>query len=179
MLKTIVFIFLIATIYSCQDKKVSINTKPLGLTRVHVSASGYTATVDGVTTGRHGFDHYVFVEGYDDQAWDNPLVESGDKYIDTCKTDLPIWSITFCKPFDFIDYGDSRADDELQDHAIMDITYGLKTSQKKYRDIESITFWYDGKARNVWLLTAGREQEEKRLDSIENYKKDQKIQNNR
>jgi hypothetical protein len=105
-----------------------------------------------------GYVHYVTIENYDegDNSFSNFFMDYADKYIDTCKTDLPVWDITFCKPFDFKPHYDSRDDKPLREHSIVSIGYSEETLYKKYPDISLITFYNNGKLTYVQTMTLER-----------------------
>lgn len=99
-------------------------------------------------------------------------MEYADKYFNTCKTDVPIWEITFCNPFDFKPDGDARDNNTLNKYAIVSIGYGRETLHKKYPDISSITFWNNGKPIYIQTLTLDRAKDKGYYDSSGKYKAD-------
>lgn len=102
-----------------------------------------------------GYTHYLTIENYDENS-DNFLVDYADKYRDTCKTDLPIWSVTFCEPFNFEPRFDSEDFVQLRQHSIITIGYQEETLHKKFPDIGSVTFYKNGKPIYIQTMTLER-----------------------
>jgi len=128
----------------------SIDYKPLKLKRIYIEMQGRNEM--------SGFTHFVVTENYRGDG-DNFLVKYADEYLDTCKSYLPVWQIIFCKPFDFTPTFDSEDLKPLFSHALIGIGYMPDTIQRKFPDIESVTFWKDGKPTYVQLNTIDRRKE--------------------
>ena len=118
-----------------------------------------------------GYTHYLTITPFEESA-DNFFVDYADRYRDTCKTDLPIWSITFCNSFDFKPYYDSRDDKPLREHSIVTIGYQEETLYKKFPDIGSVTFYNEGKPVYVQTITLDRMKNAGYYDSTGAYKRD-------
>jgi hypothetical protein len=156
----------ILIIYSCNPESVKENKKyeyrPKSIQRIYTGTTGHEI---------QGYTHYLTIEPFDENG-DNFFVDYADKYRDTCRTDLPIWGITFCKSFDFKPYYDSRDDEILRRHSIVSIDYSEETLHKKYPDISSVTFYNDGKPIYVQIMTLDRMKNAGYYDSAGAYKRD-------
>ena len=174
MQKTFFLLFAILINYSCNRDNINSKNdyKPLVLKKIDVTKLGEGHNSNNDNFQISGYEHYLTVENYNDEAWDNFLVDYADKYIDTCRTDLPIWAVTFCRPFNYEPYGDSRDLDVLEKHAIITIGYGKETLLKKYPDISFVEFWNNGKSTYIQTLTLNRMKDKGYVDSLDNYKTD-------
>ncbi len=137
---------------SSKDSGVFVDTtsfdyKPLKLKRIYTELRGQN--------GMTGYEHFVTAENYKEDG-DNFLVSYADKYIDTCKSKLPIVGITFCKPFEFTPNSDSEDLEPLFSHALISIGYPLDSVQRKFPEIESVTFYKDSKRTYIQLNTIER-----------------------
>lgn len=147
------------------DKPLKIDSSQTNLQRVnriHIIMGGHEI---------EGYTHYLTIANYDDNA-DNFLVDIADKYRDTCTYYLPVWNITFCRPFDFKPHFDSRDDEPLRKHCIVTIGYNEETLHKKYPEISSITFYNNGKTTYVQTMTLDRMKNAGFYDSNGAYKRD-------
>jgi len=133
-LPLVLLVLLVVTMSSCNrpDNTTVQGFKPKILKTIHTLWQAHEVG---------GYTHYVTMEGYDENEYDNFFVSYADKYRDTCRTSLPIWGITFCKPFKFIPHDDSQDDGPLRKHSIITIAYTEETLHKEYPSIESITFY--------------------------------------
>jgi hypothetical protein len=158
-------ILLIAPIFlfSCKKRESKEHRKyefsPKIIKRIHTIMTSHEI---------EGYTHYLTMENYDEGS-NNFFVEYADKYRDTCKTDLPIWSITFCTPFNFEPHYDLRDDEPLRVHSIMTIGYQEETLHKEYPNIESVTFYKEGKSIYVQTMTLERMRNGGYYDSIGRY----------
>jgi hypothetical protein len=137
---------------SSPDSEVLVDTtsfeyKPLKLKRIYTELRGQN--------GMSGYEHFVTAENYKAEG-DNFLVSYADKYIDTCNSQLPIVGITFCKPFEFTPNYDSQDLEPLFSHALVSIGYPLDSVQRKFPEIESVTFYKDSKRIYIQLNTLER-----------------------
>ena len=165
-MKLTIIIFLTAFTCSCNTGKTKENNKyeykPKTIKRIYTRMSGHEI---------QGYTHYLTITPFEESA-DNFFVDYADRYRDTCKTDLPIWSITFCNSFDFKPYYDSRDDKPLREHSIVTIGYQEETLYKKFPDIGSVTFYNEGKPVYVQTITLDRMKNAGYYDSTGAYKRD-------
>lgn len=119
-----------------------------------------------------GYTHYVMVENYNEDDFDNFLVSYADKYRQTCTVDLPIWAITFCRPFDFDENDEENWGESIRENAIVDISYTEETLHKDYPDIGSITFYANGKSTFIQIMTSERAKNAGYYDSSGRYKRE-------
>jgi hypothetical protein len=168
----IIFIIVLFFLIGCKakDQNLATDYKTKSLKLVYTDGSGIGGPSDSGQYEISGYNHYLFIENYDDNAFDNFLIDYADKYIDTCKTNVPIWSIIFCKPFNFEPTDDSWR--VLLNHAIVRIGYGVETLHKKYPEISSITFYNNGKGTYIQTLTHNRARDKGYYDSAGRYKSD-------
>lgn len=102
-----------------------------------------------------GYSHYLTIDNYEEES-DNFLVDYADKYRDTCTTDLPIWSVTFCEPFNFKPHDVSEDFELLRQHSIVTIGYQEETLHKEIPDVGSVTFYKNGKPIYIQIMTLKR-----------------------
>jgi hypothetical protein len=133
----------------------SLQYKPLELRRIYTQMRGMN--------GMNGYTHFVVAENYREDE-DNFLVKYADEYLDTCKSQLPVWEIIFCKPFDFSPTYDSQDLEPLFNHALVSIGYLPDTVQRKFPDIESVSFWKNGKRSYIQLNTIERRNRKNELN---------------
>jgi hypothetical protein len=146
------------------------NDHPYVLRRIYVFETGQTVKTDKVNYHISEFEHFVIIDNFTDQDDYDMLIKDADNYRDTCTFKLPIGSITFCKPFDFIPYGDSRDLDLLKIHSLVTIGYDFTTLANKYPEVAYIDFWNGGKSISIQLTTFQRSKEKGKFDSAGNLK---------
>jgi len=96
------------------------------------------------------FFHYVAIENKEECGTCLPSVDDADHYRDTCTTDLPVASITFCTPFPFHPR-DSRDIEALNAHALLTVNYARLTLAEDRPEISSVVYYVDGNPRTVKL----------------------------
>jgi hypothetical protein len=167
-MKKIIYITVLITLISCSIKNDENKTnsdyvyKPKILKRIYTETMGHEI---------QGFEHYVTIVNYE-KFTDNFIVKYADEYRDTCKTDLPIWNIIFCEPFDFKPFYDSRDGEPLRNHSLISIGYSEETLHHDFPEIESVTFWENGKANYVQIMTLERQKRAGYYDSSGAYNRD-------
>jgi hypothetical protein len=172
MQKVFILIFIVIFAVSCNNDRGNSKQEhtPLTFKRIDVTGLSHGQHSDKVNFEISGYEHYIAVENFDEDNWDNFWVDYADKYIDTCTTNLPIWAVTFCRPFDYQPHGDSRDLDPLQEHAIVSISYGYETLHKKYPDIVGVEVYNNGKATYIQTQTLNRAKDKGYYDSSGNLK---------
>jgi hypothetical protein len=170
--------FLIAILLgSClndsSSKKIrNSNNQSKVLKRICVFETGQTRRMNTVNYHISEFHHYVIIENFSNFDDCAISIKDADNYRDTCTFKLPIGSVTFCKPFDFIPYGDSRDVEILNAHSLITIGYDFITLAKKFPDVAYIDFWNNGKLTEVKLSSQERSRERGDFDSAGNFKTD-------
>jgi hypothetical protein len=174
MRKALILLTVIIFYFGCHDNKTKSNLaiKPLKLHRIFVDKIEVGPNSNSDSFKIFGFKHYVSVDNYNEDDWNYFIVDCADKYIDTCSINLPIWSITFCKPFNFAPADSSTSLKTLQKHAFVTIGYGYETLHKKFPDISYVQFWNDGKPIHIQTLTVDRAKDKGYYDSAGQYKTD-------
>jgi hypothetical protein len=165
-MKVITILFLGVIIYSCNNKSRTegkpFEYKPRLIKRIYSRMAAHEI---------EGYTHYLTIENYED-GFSNFFVDHADAYRDTCKTDLPIWNVRFCEPFDFIPHYDSRDDEPLRKHSIVDISYQEQTLHKKFPEIGSVTFFRNGTPIYIQTMTLERMKNAGYYDSNGGYKRE-------
>lgn len=118
-------------------------------------------TIEGTESSQSGrysyyvaeFFHYVAIENMDEYDTWLPSVDDADHYRDTCTTDLPVSSVTFCTPFPFQPH-DSRDIVKLNAHALLTVNYARLTLADDRPKISSIVYYVDGNPRSVNLRSS-------------------------
>jgi len=95
-----------------------------------------------------GYDHYVMLKPYN-QGMPFDFIKKAGFYLDTCKSETPIWTITFCTSFVFDPTDVSQDIRKLEKHRILTISYDWKIKTDSLRRIRSISFGYGDDAVEV------------------------------
>ena len=89
---------------------------------------------------RCGYSHYLMLDQYKESCFNEyDFVYFADSYRESAKNDLPIKSIQFLKPFDFVPTGDSEDLAPLRIHSIVQIGYTDSTMDNKIPEIGGIS----------------------------------------
>ena len=107
-----------------------------------------------------GYTHTLMLDNYNDELFSRyDFIYLADKYLDSVKTNLPIRSVVFVRPFDFQPVNDSEDDSKIIDHSIAKINYTDETMSFKIPEISSVSIWIDGHEHRLdYMQVSSRQQ---------------------
>jgi len=160
-MKTLVYILVALVICSCGSSKSSDigNCKEIAIKQRHFVPMGSKGPGDSDMF--YSYAHYLMLTDFNEECLDQyDFVYAADIYLDTVKTNLPVGSISFSKPFDFRPSGDLTDGDQFTDNAILEIWYDIDRHSPvgKLPEIHSVRFLYQGRHYGASELPVSRRQ---------------------
>ena len=120
----------------------------------------------GCNGDKCGYSHNLMLNKYNDTCFnDLDFVYIADKYLDSVKSNLPVKSVRFVKPFDFQPTYDSEDLQPLNDNSIVEIYFTDETMHEKVPQIGRIGIWTNGAKNTLEYLEVSS-----RTHRMNNYK---------